>query len=186
MRRSQHHHSRRVNSAGLQGGAGERLREAEWSAIMPVRVSVRRPMDTGRQRSGVAYVQLRCKCRVQRDWGFDRCNRHVSSTDHMIGHSFCIQCRLPSSVITDRAAQEAAVLWSNFRRVTGTRIPQVDQAEDVQRLVGEVRRAAESRCCCDCEGCLGPEDVPVQDIPEGSAGSGDPPDQPTAKRVRLL
>ena len=104
----------------------------------------------------------------------------------MIGHSFCIQCRLPSSVITDRAAQEAAVLWSNFRRVTGTRLSQVDQAEDVQRLVGEVRRAAESRCCCDCEGCLGPEDVPVQDIPEGSAGGSGPPDQATAKRVRRV
>ena len=186
MRRSHHHQSRRVNSSGLQGGAGELLREAEWSAILPVRVSVRRPMDTGRDRSGVAYVQLRCKCRVQRDWGFDRCNRHVSSTDHMMGHSFCIQCRQPRSVITERAGQEAAILWRNFQRVTGTRLPQADRDEDVRRLLGEVRRASESRCSCDCEGCLGPEDVPVQDVPEGSAQGGGPSDQPTAKRVRRV
>ena len=187
MRRSHYNRSERVYSSGLQGGAGELLREAEWSTILPVRVSVRRPMDAGRDMtlSGVAYVQLRCKCRTQRTWGFDRCNRHVSSSDHMMGHSFCIQCRQPRSVIIDRAGQEAATLWRNFHRVTGSQLPQADRDEDVRRLLGEVRRASESRCCCDCEGCLGPEDDPAQDAPGGSA-SGGPLDQPTAKRVRRV
>ena len=185
MQRSHHNQSGRVYSSGLQGGAGELLREAEWSTILPVRVSVRRPMDTGREMSGVAYVQLRCRCRVQRDWGFDRCNRHVSSSDRMMGHSFCIQCRQPRSVIIDRAGQEAATLWRNFHRVMGSRLPQADRDEDFWCLLGEVRRASESRCCCDCEGCLGPEDDPVQDVPEGSA-SGGPSDQPAAKRVRRM
>ena len=152
MRSSHHYQSGRVYAEGLQGGAGELLREAEWSMNMPVRISVRRPTDSGRERTGVAYVQLRCKCRVQRDWGFDRCNRHVTVHDHVMGHNFCIQCRQPASVISDRAVEEAAVLWRNFERVKGRRLPQADRNEDVRRCLGEVRRASESRCCCDCEG----------------------------------
>ena len=136
-RHKQHNPPGRVYAGGLHAGAGELLREAEWASLPPTRVSVRRPDDNGRERTVVAYVQLRCKCRVRRDWGFNRCNCHISSVDRYMGHKYCIQCRQTPATITATAVVEAIALRRNYERATGRQMPRATHGEDVLRCVQE-------------------------------------------------
>ena len=60
MRNTHHNQAGRVYAGGLQAGAGELLREAEWALNTLVRITVRRPTDNGRERTGVMtlYVHI--------------------------------------------------------------------------------------------------------------------------------
>jgi hypothetical protein len=139
-------------------------------------LAVQGPGDSAWQFNGRAFIHLRCNCRTQRDHGFDRCNRHISTRDHHNGYRYCFQCREHCAVTEANSFEAAMQMQRNWRRMQpATPITEVEAAFYTRRIFRDGIRDAPQDCHCDCAGCLGPE--PPPEVPVVS-------EEPPLKRVR--
>ena len=157
-------------------GDAERDREAQWASLPPTRIAVQGPGDSAWQFNGRAFIHLRCNCRTQRDHGFDRCNRHISTRDHQNGYRYCFQCREHCAVTEANSFEAAMQMRRNWRRMQpATPLTDVEAAFYTRRIFRDGIRDAPQDCHCDCAGCLGPELPPTAPVVDM---------EPPSKRVR--
>ena len=164
-------------------GAAEVICGAQWAAHPLTEIPVWRPGEVGFQRTGVAYVQLRCKCRVRRDGCVDRCDRQVSWVGHRLGHKYCTHCRQHPAAIFLEVVTAAAALRDAYEAATGTPVAPTDNDNNSGRCLQAAIHNHRPQCRCDCDGCLDPK-LLLQEPLDSLQVTPDATHQPSAKRQR--